>query len=270
MPLIIGDKVQDTADEVWQLTLQLKDIVELICAQKISVSQVAYLDVLIQEYLEFRKVLFPETTLKPKHHYLRHYPALILKFGPLIRLWTMRFESKHSYFKQCARHLKNFKNICHTFSQRHQMLQAYLLEGSVYQTLQVKESSVFYCELYSEPIKDAVRLFGFTDTNTRASEEIEYKGTLYKRGQFLVTRNVDSMEFGELLLIFLKHDTIIHFLMRVFIAEFLPDYHMYSVHKQSDTIQCVNISDLADFYPLSSYMINGHQVVPLKHSIFSH
>ena len=65
-----------------------------------------YLEIIIQEYLESRKCLFPETTLKPKHHFMRHYPVLILKFGPLIRVWTMRFESKHSYFKRCARHLK--------------------------------------------------------------------------------------------------------------------------------------------------------------------
>ncbi len=123
LPLIIGDRVKDTADDVWQLTLQLKDIVDMICAQKISVPQVAYLDVLIQEYLESRKTLFPETGLKPKHHYLRHYPEMILKFGPLIRLWTMRFESKHSYFKRCARNLKNFKNLCLTLSERHQLLQ---------------------------------------------------------------------------------------------------------------------------------------------------
>ncbi|KAI4898988.1 hypothetical protein NFI96_028833 [Prochilodus magdalenae] len=46
---------------------------------------------------------------------LRHYPGLILKFGPLIRLWTMRFESKLSYFKRCARQLKNFKNLSQSF-----------------------------------------------------------------------------------------------------------------------------------------------------------
>lgn len=98
--LIVGDIVTDPTDDVWNLTLQLKDIVDMVCAQKISVAQVAYLDILIQEYLESRKALFPECHLRPKHHFLRHYPALILKFGPLIRLWTMRFESKHSYFKR--------------------------------------------------------------------------------------------------------------------------------------------------------------------------
>lgn len=111
LPVLIGDKVQNPEDDVWQLTLQLKDIVDMICAQKISVSQVAYLHIIIQEYLESRKCLFPECPLKPKYHFMRHYPALILKFGRLIRLWTMWFESKHGYFKRCARHLKNFKNL---------------------------------------------------------------------------------------------------------------------------------------------------------------
>lgn len=121
--MLIGDKVQDT-DDVWQLTLQLKDVVDLVCVQKISVPQVAYLEITIQDYLQSRKGLFPESNLKPKHHYLRYYPAQIQKFGPLIRLWTMQFESKHAYFKRCARHLKNIKNICLTLSERHQMFQA--------------------------------------------------------------------------------------------------------------------------------------------------
>lgn len=47
LPLILGDTVQDPQDNVWQLLLQLKDIVDLICAPQISIAQVAYLDVLI-------------------------------------------------------------------------------------------------------------------------------------------------------------------------------------------------------------------------------
>ncbi|KAL1268603.1 hypothetical protein QQF64_033966 [Cirrhinus molitorella] len=44
-----SDMVKEPMDDVWQLTLQLKDIVEMVCAQRISLSEVAYLDVLIQE-----------------------------------------------------------------------------------------------------------------------------------------------------------------------------------------------------------------------------
>lgn len=57
LSLIIGDNVKDTDDDVWQLNLLLKHIVDLICAQKISVPQVAYLNVLIQEYLGLRKTI---------------------------------------------------------------------------------------------------------------------------------------------------------------------------------------------------------------------
>lgn len=62
LPVLIGNKMQNPEDDVWQLTLQLKDIVDMNCAQKISSSQVAYLDIVIQEYLESIKCLFPEST----------------------------------------------------------------------------------------------------------------------------------------------------------------------------------------------------------------
>ncbi|KAF7649573.1 hypothetical protein LDENG_00139370 [Lucifuga dentata] len=144
LPVLIGDKVKDTADDVWHLTLQLKDIVDMICAQKISVPQVAYLDVLIQEYLETSDAA------------------------------------------------------------------AYLSAGSTGQPVfQVKDGSPFYSVLYSKAIQDAVRQFGFTETNTKVTVEMLYKGTLYKKGQFLVTGNIDSVEFGELLLILIKKKMIL-------------------------------------------------------------
>lgn len=144
--------MQHPQDNVWQLILQLKDIVNLIGAQQISKAQVTYLDVLIQEYLETRKALFPDINLRPKHHFLRHYPGRILKFGPLIRLWTMCFESNHSYLKRCTMHLKNFKNLCLTLSEIH-LFQAFLSARSVSPPrLQIKDGSRFYSELYSEQV----------------------------------------------------------------------------------------------------------------------
>lgn len=68
LPIIIGEKITDTEDSVWQLTIQLKELVELVCAPKISLSQIAFLGAMITDYLE----LFPTQKLKPKHHYLTH------------------------------------------------------------------------------------------------------------------------------------------------------------------------------------------------------
>lgn len=267
LPVLIGDKVQNADDDVWQLTLLLKDIVDLVCAQKISVTQVAYLEIIVQEYLDSRMCLFPHSTLKPKHHYMRHYPSLILKFGPLIRLWTMRFESKHSYFKRCARHLKNFKNICRTLCERHQMFQAYVLAGlGSSEILQIKNGCAFIPNLYNDSVNHAASEFGFSERDTVVSTEIQYKGTTYKKGDFLVVN--ESMEFGKIIIILNKDDAV-YVLMDLHKSNFLPKYHLYAITPQTTAMKCVNLQAMLDFYPLTSYIIDAHRVIPLKHSILS-
>lgn len=112
LTILVGTRIKNPLeDQVWKLCLKLREIVEIVCAPKIHTNQVAYLKLLVEEYLESRAAVFSDQPLKPKHHFLLHYPDLIIKFGPLIRLWTLRFASKHTYFKQCARKLHNFKKI---------------------------------------------------------------------------------------------------------------------------------------------------------------
>jgi hypothetical protein len=99
MPLFIADRISDKANPVWRVFLLLRSVVELVCAPSISENQVAWLKQMIQDYLQQRAELFPDIPMTPKHHYLTHYGDLILCFGPLIRVWTLRFESKHSFFQ---------------------------------------------------------------------------------------------------------------------------------------------------------------------------
>ena len=157
-----------------------------------------------------------------------------------------------------------------TLSERHQMYQAYLSEGFMCDLiLRVKNSTAFYPELYGGSVKDAVRQFGFTENNTKVSAEVMYRGTLYKQGQFLVTHNMDLIEFGELALILIK-DEDVHFLLRKFVTEFIPEYHLHELKHQTEIMHCMKINDLADFCPLTSYMMNEKRVIPLKHSVMSH
>jgi len=55
-----------------------------------------------------------------QQHYLVHLPSLILKFGPLVRSWCLRFEAKHAYFKDQARIIKNFINLSLTLAKSYQ------------------------------------------------------------------------------------------------------------------------------------------------------
>lgn len=61
---------------------------------------------LIIEYLERRSGDFHDIPLHTKHHFILPYPAMMQKFGPLVKMWTMHFKSKHSYFKKSAQDLR--------------------------------------------------------------------------------------------------------------------------------------------------------------------
>lgn len=82
---------------------------------------------------------------------------LIKELGQLICLWTMRFESKHSYFKRCVIRTQNFKNVCKSLANNPQLLQSYMNSSSFFPpALQVKDSSPYHAELYSSKVCKAV------------------------------------------------------------------------------------------------------------------
>lgn len=125
---------------------------------------------------------FPSKPLKPKHHHLCHYPELIKQFGSLIRLWTMRFESRHTYFKQCARKLHTFKNLSATLAERHQFLQAYLSPGKLFQlSVQVERGSESYSDDYNEAIRESIDHLDFQPGDTLVATEITLKVTKYRK-----------------------------------------------------------------------------------------
>jgi len=77
IPLLIYDLVS-CADDVYQLILLLGSVVELVMAPALSVGQISYMKVLIDDYLSKRSALFPDVPMRPKHHYLSHYPWMTL------------------------------------------------------------------------------------------------------------------------------------------------------------------------------------------------
>lgn len=116
-------------DPIWRSFLLLTEIVEIVCVPNIHKSFLPYLQIIINEYLHVRTELF-KTSLRFKHHYLNHYPYLIYQFGPLMKVWTLRFESKRTYFKRIIRDTKNFINAIHSLSIKHERLQCLLRFGS--------------------------------------------------------------------------------------------------------------------------------------------
>ena len=80
-----------------------------------------YLKHLIIEHHRLFKELYPSNNLISKH-FMVHYPRCIQKIGPLIHIWTMRFEAKHTFFQDCV---KNLKNVTVSLAKKHQFAVAY-------------------------------------------------------------------------------------------------------------------------------------------------
>lgn len=77
-PLLVGDWIKDPIEnEVWQLVLQLRQIVEPVCAPAITTGQAAYFKALIEEYIYYRKKLFPDHTPETQ---ASHVLYIVLKF----------------------------------------------------------------------------------------------------------------------------------------------------------------------------------------------
>lgn len=121
--LMMGDLVP-MESEFWKLYILLKKVLDLITTRSMGPGCPHLLKMLISEhhslYLELTK-----TNLKPKFQHLIHYPYIMKQVGPLINIWSMRFEAKHKESKIAARAISSRKNICYTLMLKSQLKMSY-------------------------------------------------------------------------------------------------------------------------------------------------
>lgn len=116
-----------TDEPAWKLLADLKDIVEVVVSPVQTQESIAYLNFKISEHRVRFKEIFPESKFLPKHHFLEHYPYLICEFGPLVALWTMRFEAKllqkscaaYNLLQKCASVFSTKTSVSHGTSPSH-------------------------------------------------------------------------------------------------------------------------------------------------------
>lgn len=146
--------------------------------------------------------LSPGEALKPKHHYLEHYPHLIRCFGPLVGIWTTRFEAKHSYFKRVARHTNNFKNIALSLANKHQHLISYHLHSSSLSTsnVQVRNVSIVPVDVLNEEVVLALRQKYPDISQVNLTKNVTTRGITYRNVMVLACGSTGGMpEFAEIL-----------------------------------------------------------------------
>ena len=271
LPLILDGFLKNPNDEVWYLFVKLKTITEIVCTPVLLHSQVAILKSCIEEYLELRHALFPGNALKPKHHFLSHYPEMILHFGPLVRLWTLRFESKHGYFKKCVRRFVNFRNVTKMLAEQHQLLQAYYSSGSLFKSGLQYDNCVEYCtETLSEGIVDCIRQedTDVCQANSIMTYCINIDGTMYKKGMYVLLEKEDTdIIAGKIDVIIVKHPQLVYFVVTKYRCMAAPSLGLQIVQENALGKACVPQSKLIDFLPLYTYSFCNQPALSLKHTV---
>lgn len=106
-PFIMKNFVKDKNNKALVLGYMLQEIVERICSPQFRECDICILEEKIVAYIDLRTEVHLQnlhllTRATPKTHFMTHYPHQISRFGPLINVWTARFESRHRLAKSTA------------------------------------------------------------------------------------------------------------------------------------------------------------------------
>lgn len=266
LPLMIGHLVPEN-EASWEILMDLKEIVELVVSADLSDASLSFLERKIADHRELLRETFPELRLRPKHHFVEHYPQLIRCFGPLVELWTMRFEAKHSFFKKVAHDVRNFKNILLTLASKHQLMMAhYLSSPSLFlPSLSVQNiKTVSQCSL-DIPQRNAVKKkYPHLEMLSLASD-VHLHGTLFSEGMILSAGQCSGLpEFFKLVTVLVNYSgNKVSFLCRKLSSWYIEHLRCYEVSETTD-IEILEPEDLNDHYPLTSYAVQGKAIISLK------
>jgi len=267
LPLLVGDRVPH-GDRVWECLMCLREIILYVYAEAISEHEIIILENLIREHRHIFHVAFPGKLTKPKHHYLEHYPQLIREFGPLVNYQTIRFEAKHAVLKRIVHQTMNFKNVCLTLAERHQLQMTYLLASGAYfkSDLETKSAHQKSIESMSTVQKHVISKEIPAAVEITVYKEVTILGQKYFTDTYLPHGFVlGHPEFCRIDTIFSYEETV-YFLCTHFQSSFCLHNRAYEIF---ETAKChlLKHRDLISYCPLYAYPNNGNWIY-LKHGVF--
>ena len=207
--------------------------------------------------------------LKPKAHYIRHYPILINKFGPLFK--TLRFESKNGQMKTFLNNNKNRKNICFSLAKKHQMLMYLTYKKKFMLEHEVRMIGSFETSLECLPNSERILIENTVNVQDDRmfiqGKAVCYEGHRYSTGEVVVLAFLeDEYVFGKIMKSFII-DSVVYLMCNVLVTNhFSSHLHAYAV-EESDTGRFVRINDLLDYHPLALYMIDSKFYTVMRYHI---
>lgn len=282
LPTLIGDLIP-TENKEWKLLLLLLLCMEFIFSPSLTVAGTLCLSKIIEEHHSLFLELYPHCHLRPKHHFMLHYPRAIQKLGPLIQFWAMRFEAKHGFFKRVSHVTYNLRNVCKTMAFRHQIMQCYnVLCGSVLNhNVEVGPGHTTFLANFEGVKEIQTGLTGillFSEVFVPAW--VNFKGTAYRAGMtvFLSCNPDGEPQFGLIKAILVleqtTHTPAIKPVVQKWETEWFERLFFFFAYSVIPTqaLAAVDVRELLDHHPLhavKSYREHDdHFYIALRYRLF--
>lgn len=198
-PLIVGHLIPRN-DTHWQLFLYLRQICDIVSSPRLVESHLK----LLEELIKLHNNLYIEivSTLKPKFHFLVHYPRILKNNVPCVHYWGMRFESRHKELKNIVQSTSSLKNLLVTIAKKEMLKFCYLINND---------------ENSNDKIDKSIE-----------RDQVEFCEILYKVGMYIIIDLLkDNKQFGKIKKI-KKKDNKIYFNVDVYEGiDFDEHYNSY-------------------------------------------
>ena len=280
LPFVVGCYFKQ-GNATWKLYCLLSNIMEIVFAPRIKRSWLPELNRSIENFYECM-IKFAPQYIKPKFHFLIHYPQLIEHYGPLRQLWCMRFEAFHQKVKAISRSSRNFKNICCTVADRVQKLKGWeqnsgccVLESMSYTNENVNRINIssLPSEVQAFLCSDGIYTFSDADELPLASvvplAKATFKGVSYALDYVLTTSvDFDGVPlFGKIKNLFHLFGMLVVVMVEVKVVLHEQHWCCYKV-KPTDKLIVTFAGQELGHRPLDLYKVDSHNYVRLRYRVF--
>ncbi|CAD6224369.1 GSCOCG00011773001-RA-CDS [Cotesia congregata] len=247
--ILIKDLV-DKSNPCWDLYVLLPEIFDFTLAKKVTKEQILGFESVIRRH----HLLYIELTgknLKPKHHFLLHYPEVCEQSGPISHVSSIRSESKHTHLTGSASVNRCRINIPLSVAKKHQLMMNFLtisdkclMPTIIFGPISPLELNLFdYCNL-----PNVLR-----DRNISVTKWVEFKNIKYTPKMLVLVRYENLMPvFAEIDAIVTVNDNVnnVYLLCNYLIV---LGYHEHVVGYEvmrSNSVVWINIEDLRNIFSL--------------------
>jgi len=260
---LVGDLIPENY-EVWNLILLLIEIINILLSYTFTDSAISHLKQLISHHNSMYITLFNDT-LKPKHHFMIHYPTIITNSGPPRHYWCFRYEGKHKELKMYARSTTSRKNITLTLAKKMQLKFAHSLMVLPDKKIIVNDKHKIQSN-YTENINNKLNL---TVLQYACYTELMLNGIVYKKDYFL-TKNCDKIclfKICEIVLINKPDSNVYVMANEIKLNHFNSHFESFSVDYSEEVVNRNCICNVDEFSgpPINiSKMSSGQKMIRLK------